>query len=319
MKRVKVALAIVLLLVLASVAHGQNTVTTVPGIVGQYDFFNGRVLVSDGSAAAPSLAFASDPSVGIYKPSSVVLALAFNGEEYYRFAGPTRLVLGSGTALSWGSSAGSNGAVDVFLRRGGPNIIEQQNGTNPQTVRWAETFTDAANYARLELQATGSNYDIFTAAAGTGNHRPIRIYTGGATNLQFGTNGLIRWIVDTSGNFTSASATAGVGYATGAGGVVTQLTSKSTGVTLNTVTGEITMNAAALASQTTVTFTLTNSAIAVGDCVDVWHVRTGTLGAYNALADAASGSAAVSVRNLHTASLSEAIVLKFRLFKCATS
>jgi hypothetical protein len=54
----------------------------------------------------------------------------------------------------------------------------------------------------------------------------------------------------------SQGATQGIGYATGAGGTVTQATSKSTAVTLNTVTGAITMNNAALAAATIVSFTL---------------------------------------------------------------
>ncbi len=64
-----------------------------------------------------------------------------------------------------------------------------------------------------------------------------------------------------------SSGTAGVGYATGAGGTVAQSSSKSTGVTLDKTTGTITMNAAALGAATAVTFTLTNSTIAATDVV----------------------------------------------------
>ena len=45
----------------------------------------------------------------------------------------------------------------------------------------------------------------------------------------------------TSSGALVTSATGTVGYATGAGGAVTQLTSRTTGVTLNTPTGAITM------------------------------------------------------------------------------
>ena len=102
-----------------------------------------------------------------------------------------------------------------------------------------------------------------------------------------------------------------LGYATGAGGTVPQATSKSTGVTLNKQCGNITMNGAALANATTVTFTLTNSFIAANDMVVVRHRSAGTLGAYNIAVAPAAGSCTISVRNLHTASLSEAIVLQF--------
>lgn len=117
----------------------------------------------------------------------------------------------------------------------------------------------------------------------------------------------------------TSNGTAGIGYAAGAGGTVTQLTSKSTGVTLSKLCGTVTMNAAALANATTVSFTLTNTTIAAGDFVAVQHASAGTLGAYNFAVTPASGSVAIAVRNVHTASLSEAIVLRFFVNKAVTA
>jgi hypothetical protein len=91
--------------------------------------------------------------------------------------------------------------------------------------------------------------------------------------------------------------TAAVGYVAGAGGTATQATSKSTGVPLNKLSGEITMNAAALAAGAIVSFTLTNSQIAAGDRIILNHVSGGTLGAYALNASAGAGSAAIHVRN----------------------
>jgi hypothetical protein len=121
--------------------------------------------------------------------------------------------------------------------------------------------------------------------------------------------------VPSTGAITSSSATAGIGYATGAGGAETQLTSKSTSVTLNTVTGRITMHNAALSANTTVTFTLTNSAIAANDLLVLNHVSGGTAGAYALNAQAAAGSASINVRNITAGSLSEAIVIGFAVIK----
>ena len=56
----------------------------------------------------------------------------------------------------------------------------------------------------------------------------------------------------------TSSGTAGVGYATGAGGAVTQITSRTTGVTLDKTTGSITLVRAA-GSPTLASFTVTNS------------------------------------------------------------
>ena len=72
----------------------------------------------------------------------------------------------------------------------------------------------------------------------------------------------------------SSGATSGVGYATGAGGTVTQLTSRTTGVTLNTVSGAITLVSAA-GSTLYQSFTVTNSAVAATDVVIV-NQKSGT-------------------------------------------
>jgi hypothetical protein len=108
---------------------------------------------------------------------------------------------------------------------------------------------------------------------------------------------------------------AGLGYGTGAGGTVAQATNKGTTVVLNTVTGIITMQATALVADTTVAFTLTNSAIAATDAVLVLHESAGTIGAYSFGSTAASGSAVISVHNNTPGNLSEAIVLRFVVIK----
>ena len=58
-----------------------------------------------------------------------------------------------------------------------------------------------------------------------------------------------------------------LGYTAEASGTVTQLTDKSTAVTLNKSAGQITMNNAALANVTNVSFTLNNSIISAKDVV----------------------------------------------------
>jgi hypothetical protein len=105
------------------------------------------------------------------------------------------------------------------------------------------------------------------------------------------------------------------GYARLISGSVTQATNKATGVTLNTMTGEITMNNANLAADTTVSFTLTNSNIAAKDHLLLHHQSGGTAGSYLLNAQCAAGSASVNVRNITGGALAEAIVLSFVLIK----
>jgi len=105
------------------------------------------------------------------------------------------------------------------------------------------------------------------------------------------------------------------GYATGSGGVVTQATSKATGVTLSKPTGQITLNNAALAADTTVSFVLTNTVIEANDILVMNHISGGTAGSYLLNAQSAAGSASINVRNITTGSLSEAIVIAFAVIK----
>jgi hypothetical protein len=116
------------------------------------------------------------------------------------------------------------------------------------------------------------------------------------------------------------SATGSIGYGTGAGNAVTQATSKSTSVTLNAPTGQITMNGAALASNTTVSFTFGNSLLAITDIfVFSKTFNVGTNGAYQIFADVNPGAAQINVRNISGGSLSEAIVINFAIIKGASA
>lgn len=123
-----------------------------------------------------------------------------------------------------------------------------------------------------------------------------------------------------TGLVASSSPTAGNGYSTGAGGTVTQATSKATGVTLNKVCGQITMNNAALASAAIVGFTVTDSAVAATDVVNVCIQSVATTNSYMLVVDAvAAGSFHVLLQNISAGSLSEAIVFNFAVQKAVTA
>ena len=109
-----------------------------------------------------------------------------------------------------------------------------------------------------------------------------------------------------------------VGYlgGAGAGGTVTQATSKATGVTLNKLTGRITMHNAALAAGAEVSFTVTDSAVAATDVVVVCVASGGTAGAYLVTVGAVgSGSFSITVSNCSAGSLSQALALNFVVLK----
>lgn len=106
--------------------------------------------------------------------------------------------------------------------------------------------------------------------------------TGGAVAGTFTTGSFSGAVTAASlavtGAITSSGPTGGgIGYATGAGGAVTQITNRTTGVTLSTLTGQITTNNASLAAETAAEFTVTNTTVAIGDVVVV-AIQSGTNG-----------------------------------------
>ena len=107
------------------------------------------------------------------------------------------------------------------------------------------------------------------------------------------------------------------GYTAAAQGTVTQATSKSTAVTLNKAAGQITMNNAALAGTTNVTFTMNNSLISANDIVILNIASGATAGSYNCwVSGLSAGAVSITVRNISGGSLSEAVVINFALIHC---
>jgi hypothetical protein len=121
--------------------------------------------------------------------------------------------------------------------------------------------------------------------------------------------------------FTTCYASEEIGYSAAAQGAVTQLTDKSTGVTLNKSAGRITMHNAALAGGAVASFILTNSMISAKDTiiVNVSSNTTGSAaGAYTTyISYMSTGTALISLRNLSATSYSEAVVINFTVIHCA--
>jgi hypothetical protein len=191
-----------------------------------------------------------------------------------------------------GNSAPGNQGVDVV----GDHIVlfnalshDYRLGVDPSAGSWVKS-----------LNATGATYKIYTSPAGgvatlvlTATAAQDVVFQNniglGAISPTAG-NGLVQrasgttrangdaWGTDTfvwrdsanslitEGAFRSNGATGGIGYATGAGGTVTQITSRTTGVTINKITGAITLVSAA-GSVAWQSFTVTNSAVAGSDTV----------------------------------------------------
>ncbi len=183
------------------------------------------------------------------------------------------------------------------------------SGSSTNTVYGLDVDVTTAN-------ASDTTYAILASGGnvGIGDPTPLALLTvGNGDKFRVDSSGN----VTTAGGLTSSGPTGnGIGYATGAGGTVTQITSKSTGVTLNTLSGVITMNNAALAAAAEATFTVTNSTVAATDVPVVAIASVGTSGSYLISVSAvAAGSFKITISNVSAGSLSEAVVINFAIMK----
>ena len=124
-----------------------------------------------------------------------------------------------------------------------------------------------------------------------------------------------------AGSVTSTSSTGGIGYATGAGATVTQITTRATGVTINTPCGKIQTDTTSLAALAAATFTVTDSAVAIGDVVVVCK-RSGATNVKTIVevTTVAAGSFNITVYNADAVTAETgAIVINFAVIKAVTS
>lgn len=170
--------------------------------------------------------------------------------------------------------------------------------------------SDPTNSSEVSLAATSTDTRIESSLRGSGSYLPFTTYVGGFKNTE----------QPIAGGLLVTSA-AGLGYGAGAGGTVTQATSKSTSVTLNKPCGLITMNNAALAAGGTALFTFSNSLIGEGDVLFLQLDSTGIASTadYNVWSSGGAGAAVVALKNISAGSLSEAVRLRFVLVKGSQS
>jgi hypothetical protein len=166
---------------------------------------------------------------------------------------------------------------------------------------------DAASAAVLNISTTA--VFLQSTRTGAGAYLPFIYFT----------NGVQQATLDTTGNFLVINATGGLGYGTGSGGAVTQLTSKSTAVTLNKTNGQITMNNSSLGAGVVTGFVMSNSMIAATDTVIV--NGAGALSANYRIETRglAAGVISIFVTNLTGGALTDALVINFAVIKGVTS
>ena len=126
--------------------------------------------------------------------------------------------------------------------------------------------------------------------------------------------------VTASAGLSVTSASAPLGYATGAGGTVTQATSRTQPVTINKTCGAITTHTTSLAAAGEATFTVNNDTVNATDTV-VLSIKSGAVATPLAWVSAvANDSFNITISNLHaTTGETGAIVINFAVLKAATN
>lgn len=120
--------------------------------------------------------------------------------------------------------------------------------------------------------------------------------------------------VNTTGSF-------GITAGAGSGGTVTQLTSRTTGVTLNKISGAITTNATSLAAGAEASFVVTNSTVAIGDVVLV-TARSGQTASTSIpfVTAVANGSFTITLSNFNAATADTgAMIINFVVIKAVSN
>jgi hypothetical protein len=227
------------------------------------------------------------------------------------------LTIGSGLSLAAGQLT-ATGAVTPAGVSGSVQINNGSGGLGSVTdFKWDSANTALAVPGDISLDDGGTFTTTVQTVTATADRTISFPDATGTVALVAGSNQQVTYNnagAQAGGNLGYDPTTGVFGYVNGTG-TITQATNKATGVTLNSPSGQITLNGAALAADTTVSFTLTNSSITANDILILNHLSAGTAGSYLLNAQSAAGSASINVRNITAGSLSEAIVLGFAVIQ----
>jgi hypothetical protein len=218
-------------------------------------------------------------------------------------------VADGGTGASTASDARTNLGLGTIATQNSNNI--SITGGAISGVTFSGSFTGLTLVESTTLTGTTTT---------NGGNLRLNANTLSSTN----TNGNIVLAPNGTGQVLSSSP---LGYNTGTGGTVTQATSRTTGVTLDKITGEIVLFAASISGHEADEFTLTNSTIAANDVVVVCiknGCAAGTRKYYQTqVVSVSAGSCVISVANIDNHTIpstgTDTPVLQFAVIKSAVA
>jgi len=223
--------------------------------------------------------------------------------EWYRFLLNMFTITGNGTQQP-----------TLAITATAPLVIT--DGQNPQ-ISITKSALTRANDTNVTLTLSGSpNTALLASTTITAGWTGILSTARGGTGPWPAAGGVLVGQGTSSAPAWSSTPTA-FGYLTGAGGAVTQSTSRTTGVTSNTPTGAITLFSAA-GSPTPATFTVTNNKIAATDVV-ILSVKSGATNNYSFNVSAVTAGSFNITFWAQTGTATDAPVVNFVVLKGAAS
>lgn len=293
-----------------------------------YSAYGLRIIRTDSGANSPTFfAHRGTGDFWLKTEEAASIVLATSNLERVRVNQAGDVLIGHGASIgndsnyypplqvTTGDTNSSGIAINSFSG-GGTGILQFRQSKS--VTKGAHTLlTDGSLMGRIEF--LGSNGSAFKVGAS------IRSIVEGATSatsmpaaIRFDTTTVgsaaatERLRIDPAGNVLVKSAGL-LGYGTGSGGTVTQVTNKATSVTLHKPSGVITTTADAVPAGATAVFILYNDKITATSCMDVtpqWDASNVDL--YDVSISAVGiGAARVRIKNISGSSLSESLKINF--------
>lgn len=200
-------------------------------------------------------------------------------------------------------SVANRTAFQTSTANGNSFVHVHPNGTAVASGVIVTTGSDGTNYNSAELVVTPTASIVRSGQAGTGSAAPLELNIFATKCMRLD-----------PATFAFTSVNGGIGYGVGAGGTVTQITSKSTEVTLNKPCGVITTSNAALAAGSFAVFTLKSTSISATDVVHAC-ISSPTINYRVSVGYLVAGGVAFVLQNVSSVSLSEAVNINFVVIK----
>lgn len=280
---------------------------------------NGKLNLGKQSGGVLSLAFPDGvTNTEVVLPESGTVASvdgAVTDNAVPRYDGTTGKLQNSGVVIDDSGNVG----VGISIPLSPLHVCKVNSNDTVENRIQISRYPDGRGTSLMQSYRSDTNSDELMIAVDSVNSNDLtktkyRISSKGEHKFYGPTTATEKMKIDLSGNVLLTSGTGGLGYGTGAGGSVTQLTSKSTAVTLNKPSGLITMNNAALASGATVSFTVNNSLVGPNDQV-VPKVGQGSYLYSVLVTSVGTGSFVVYLKNESADSRSENVNISFAIIK----